>query len=205
MDMNEMLSQLANNPQMAAQLNQLLQQNGGIPVMNPQKNWNMATNPMAQMWMANMAAMMNAQNTYPQQQNQNNQQPQQPQQTTDNVVAAVRVVKNPSEIRMDEIPMNGSISLFLQDDKSVIYGKQWTNNGVLENIRFVREYEDVQNVQETSTNSVNNVSIDVEALMTNISSLIDGKLEEFRNVYFVDKKQNSPKTATVKKGEENGK
>lgn len=151
MDMNEMISQqLAANPQLAyqiMQIMQMMQQNGGPNPPNqgsPQRqpmNWNTPTNPMAAMWQANLMNLMNGQNNNTQPaQNQSQPAVTPAQQSDDGVkVSSVRIIKSPDEIRADEIPMNGGISLFVQDDLNVIYGKRWTNNGTVENKRFVLE------------------------------------------------------------------
>lgn len=200
MDINQNNGQIT--PQMLQQLyQQMIQQNGqpsnvvpAVPVMN----WNMPTNPMAAMFMNGMMNMLNNQNNQNQLQNQNTQQPQetsQPtQQQTEPAISSARVIKSPEEIKPDEILMNGSVSLFLQDDLNVVYGKRWTNNGVIENIRFVRE-DPVPVEQPSQSTSVS--SINLEELAKQISDMIDGKLEIFKRDY-IDK----PKTASkqIKKG-----
>lgn len=213
MDMNEMLQQLANNPQMLTQMVQLvqtMQQNGMIPSNLPQQrtsmNWNMPTNPMVAMWMNNMASMMNnmnGQNNSSQpSQNQNTQQPSQQSSQMENVVSSVRVVKTPDEIKADEILMNGNISLFLQDDLNVVYGKRWTNNGTIENMRFVREVDNTQNTTDTEPTRVNvENNLDIEAFLNRVSDLIDGKLDDFKREYSLDKR-GSVKTGNNKKGVE---
>lgn len=189
MDINELMAQLANNPQLAAQFGQILQAGMMFPQRgNQMNNWNMPTNPMAAMWINNLAtALNNAQNNS--QQNQNPQQPtQKPKETeTDSGVSLVRVIKSPNEIKPDEILMNGNISLFLQDDMSIIYGKRWTNDGILENIRFIREVDNSQEIPDRTNTTLNNQEFNQEELMQNIATLIDGKLEEFKKEYPSDK------------------
>lgn len=176
-----------NNQQITPQmLQQLLTQ---YLQTNPMANWNIPTNPMYAMWMSNMANMMNNQNmTQPQQpqQNQNDSQPVQPPSKTDINEPAVRMISSPDEIKADEIPMNGSIRLFLQEDMNVIYGKRWTNNGVIENIRFVREDQpDVSKPVETQK------EFDQNALYEGIANMIDQKLDQFRKDYLLDKRGSS--------------
>lgn len=181
MDMYEMINQqLVANPQFAAQIFQLMQQNGMIPPNsgNPnnggyqqpqQMNWNQPTNPMAAM----MYTYMNMMN------NQNNTQPTQNQaqssdmsiQSKDNKISFARTISSPDEIRVDEIPTNGGIGLFLQEDAGIIYGKRWTNNGVVENTCYVLEKDD-QKISENSNNS----SIDIDVLFKKISEMVDEKI-----------------------------
>ena len=207
MDMNEMFAQqLAANPQFAAQVLQMMQQNGMVPQMQgnqkPPMNWNMPTNPMSAMWY-NFMNQMNNQNAG-QQPVQNQPQPQSQSvtnnqaQPSDNASASIRVIKSPNEIRPDEIPMNGAVSLFLQDDLSVIYGKRWTNNGTVDNLRFVLAQDDQK--EEPSSDS-SKLSINVEELFTRISDMIDEKLSRLA----VPEKTTPSKFTNNKKGvESNG-
>lgn len=191
MDMNGNNGQINNQqitPQMMAQvLNQMMQQNNPVPQVPPTMNWNIPTNPMAAMWMNNMMNMMNNQNqnVNQPQNNQNNQPVQQPQQT-DNMDPAVRIVKSPEEIKADEIPMNGSIRLFLQEDMKVIHGKRWTNNGVIENIRFIREED--SSSKEAITEMTPQTNIDYDSLFKGISDMMDQKLDQFRKEYIGESK-----------------
>lgn len=211
MDMNETLSQLANNPQMLAQLMSMIQQNGmNVPNQQQQRqpmNWNMPTNPMAAVWWNNMMNSMNNQNaqnnsqqTPNQNQNIQSQTSQQPK--TNNTVSSVRVINSPDEIKPDEIPMNGSISLFLQDDLKVVYGKRWTNTGKIDDMIFVLNRVEDQNDLEIPSNNTPNT----EALIEEISKMIDGKLEEFKETYHLDKNSsNKQDNYNKKEGNGNGK
>lgn len=49
------------------------------------------------------------------------------------------MITNPNEITPQEIPMDGSISLFPMQDGSAVYGKYWDNNGQLKTMRFIPE------------------------------------------------------------------
>lgn len=48
-----------------------------------------------------------------------------------------RVVSSPNEITPNEIPMDGSVSLFPTNDYSAIYAKAWNANGQIETVKFV--------------------------------------------------------------------
>lgn len=48
-----------------------------------------------------------------------------------------RIVKNPSEIRPNEVPMDGGISCFPTEDMKYIYVKQWNSDGTI----FTAKYE----------------------------------------------------------------
>lgn len=49
------------------------------------------------------------------------------------------MISNPNEITPQEIPMDGSISLFPMQDGSAVIGKFWDNNGQIKTIRFIPE------------------------------------------------------------------
>lgn len=208
MDMNEMMKQLAANPQMAAQMMQMMQQNGMVTPSNqggphsPSMNWNVPTNPMAAMiwngFMNSMNNMNSNQNNSQSVQNpllqQNTPQPQ----VTNNKVSSVRVVKSQDEILADEIPGDGTISLFVQDDLKVIHGKRWTNNGTVDNMRFVLETDD-QEISESQNKTV----MDTDALFKKISEIIDERLEHFKTEYFTDNRGNIKRISNKKGVDEN--
>lgn len=50
-----------------------------------------------------------------------------------------RTVNNLDEITPQEVPMDGSVSLFPQADYSAIYAKTWTKDGTIATVKFVPE------------------------------------------------------------------
>lgn len=50
-----------------------------------------------------------------------------------------RLVANSDEITPQEVPMDGSVSLFPQNDFACIYAKTWTKEGTIATMRFVPE------------------------------------------------------------------
>lgn len=215
---NEVVNQLMNNPQMLAQLVQTMQQNGMIPpnqsMQLPQQkspmNWNVPTNPMAAFWWNNMMNAMNnmsnggnQQNT---QSNQNQQQSvQQTEQKSDDVVLPIRVVKSPDDIKVEQLPVDDEIKLFIQDDMSVIYGKRWTNNGTIENLRFVLDTTPEEISVETSNNVASNQGFNVEELMAGIANMIDSRLDQFKKEFSIDNRGQSKNRNNGKVGEADGK
>lgn len=212
MDQNEMLKQLANNPQMMAQLLQMMQGNTmPSPNQGLSANWNMPTSPMANpmaTWWNNMMNPINNQgnkqpiqnNNQAQQTNiQNNQKPE-------DVILSVRVVKSPDDIKVDQIPMNGKISLFMQDDMNVIYGKRWTNDGTIENLRFVLDTASEPNGVKMSNNAAaNNQGFNIEELMAAVTNVIDNKLDQFKKEYSSDRYNQSKDRNNRKGGNADGK
>ena len=54
-------------------------------------------------------------------------------------VLSGRVINNADEITPQEVPMDGSVSLFPQQDYSCIYAKTWTKEGTIATLKFVPE------------------------------------------------------------------
>lgn len=52
-----------------------------------------------------------------------------------------RMVNSDSEITPQEIPMDGSVSLFPAADYSCIYAKSWTANGTIQTVKFIPAVE----------------------------------------------------------------
>lgn len=76
------------------------------------------------------------------------------------------MVSNPNEITPQEIPMDGSISLFPMQDGSAVIGKFWDNNGQIKTIRFVPE--NVEQPQQQDPFAVLNERLDtLESLIRN--------------------------------------
>mgnify|MGYP006874328963 CR=1 FL=1 len=50
-----------------------------------------------------------------------------------------RMIYSPDEIMPQEVPMDGSVSLFPMHDWSCVYGKWWTSNGQIQTVKFVME------------------------------------------------------------------
>lgn len=66
-----------------------------------------------------------------------------------------RVIRTLSEITPNEIPMDGSVSLFPAQDYSCIIAKAWNSEGTIDTIKFVRETPPNNSVpQEVATSEV---------------------------------------------------
>lgn len=213
MDQNELVNQLSNNPQLLSQILQMMQQNGMIQQNQPPQrspmNWNVPTNPMAAVWWNNMMNALNSINNQGNnQQVSNNNQTQQNAQTeqqSDDILP-IRIIKSEDDIVIDQIPVSNKITLFMKDDMSVIYGKRWTNNGEMKNLRFILEENPEQNSPQTQNNStVNNQGFNVEELMAAVTNIIDSKLEQFKKDYRFDNRSQSKNRNNRKGGELDGK
>ena len=61
-----------------------------------------------------------------------------------------RQVANADEITPQEVPMDGSVSLFPQQDYSCIYAKTWTKEGTIATMKFVPEQPQAATEQKSS-------------------------------------------------------
>lgn len=50
-----------------------------------------------------------------------------------------RTIRNIDEVRPNEVPSDGSIGIYPQDDYSCIYAKVWGNDGLIKTFKFVPE------------------------------------------------------------------
>ena len=69
-----------------------------------------------------------------------------------------RVVNSDTDIRPNEVPMDGTASFFPRADGQVIYVKWWGNNGLIEGRTFVPSQETT--VDDTSSNNDANKKLD---------------------------------------------
>lgn len=70
-------------------------------------------------------------------QNQNCQEPPQPIQPAQRFIPG-RTVQNIAEVVPQEVPMDGSVALFLMADLSAIFAKAW-NRGTISTVKYVPE------------------------------------------------------------------
>lgn len=94
-------------------------------------------------------------------------QPQQPQQQSTQHQQGIlgRMISNPNEITPQEIPMDGSISMFPMQDGSAVYGKFWDSNGQIKTIRFVPENVDQPQQQSDPFAAINSRLDSIEGLL----------------------------------------
>ena len=115
------------------------------------------------------------------------QQPQQNPQMTRGISG--RMVTNPSEITPQEVSMDGSISLFPQNDYSCIYAKAWHADGTIRTVRYIPEPETTK--KEGGTGDV---------VTTDILSDIMGNLNDIKDML---KQKKTNRNSNQPKQEEN--
>lgn len=104
-----------------------------------------------------------------------------------------RMIYAPDEIMPQEVPMDGSVSLFPMHDWSCVYGKWWTSNGQIQTAKFVLEQPKKE--IDDSTASL---------------SAISARLEKVEKYLFKNKHKNRPNgqnqngTPETARSEDNG-
>lgn len=106
--------------------------------------------------------------TQPRLDNLTTSQPAQPQIQT----VYGRVVESESEIKPNEVPMDGSIALFPKPDFSTIIAKQWSQNGTISTLKFVPEV----NSESSEDASAATMSID------ELAKSMDSKFAEIKSM-----------------------
>lgn len=84
-----------------------------------------------------------------------------------------RVIHAIEEVTPNEVPMDGSFSLFVKDDYSCVYAKAWNTDGTIRTLKFIPET--VTDIQTVDANSM---------IMTKLDSI-----EELLNRRFNNKPQ----------------
>lgn len=121
---------------------------------------------------------------------------------TQNAQPAVRIqqvparfVENEEEIKPNEVPSDGSISVFIRNDCQEIYAKQLNKNGIIQNVTYVPSVS-VSEAQDPSTTIEERLN-KMESLMEERFSKIE-KILSRRNGYYKKPAQNRPQGSSEK-------
>lgn len=82
-----------------------------------------------------------------------------------------RSVANESEITPQEIPMDGSMSLFPLQDGSCVIGKRWTANGTIETVKYVQTGPSASNASDSAPSYVNEIFSRLDAIEGSLNRL----------------------------------
>lgn len=98
-----------------------------------------------------------------------------------------RVINNESEITPNEVPMDGSISIFPLSDYSAIIAKQWSADGTIKTLRFI---PDCSTSSSTPNNQFNDFAKSIDDRLSNIEKSLSYKKRPYK------KNQNGSTTET---------
>lgn len=107
-----------------------------------------------------------------------------------------RVVSSNDEIKPNEVPMDGSISLFPISDYSAIYAKQWDKNGLLQMVKYIPEHP----VQSPATEQ-NDILSEIRQRLDNIEKKLSYRPNYKKYPNKRDSQNQSPDTNPVHKEE----
>lgn len=120
---------------------------------------------------------------YPQMPNQYQTQPPIPKldnigqtQQTPNTPQSIfgHVVNNESEIKPNEVPMDGSIALFPLSDFTSIIAKQWSQDGTIKTLKFIPDVvkESKDNSDDSHATTTDDLAYLIDSGFTEIKSLL---------------------------------
>lgn len=106
-----------------------------------------------------------------------------------------RMISTMEEIRADEIPMDGSIGIFVKNNMSELYAKSWNSiTGGIDTIKYVPVVEENKEVENKRENIQENINKEFENFKNEMFERFD-KLEKSFG------KQNINNRKNVKEGE----
>lgn len=82
-----------------------------------------------------------------------------------------RVISDISQITPNEVPMDGSVSLFPSQDYSCIYAKQWATDGTIKTMKYIPSIE-TQVVEKNQADPVDILRTDVMSRLDDIQGMI---------------------------------
>ena len=164
-----------------------------IPYTNYPYQNNQTTNYPYQTQPTSLNAPGNMYNPYPQNITGQNNIYNNPVNTNQSFISG-RIVENQSEIKPNEIPMDGSLSFFPTKDCSCIYVKVWGNDGQLRTFRFVPEKQDGMEPQSEFSQVLSRLdSIEKKLSIMNVNNK-PYKKTTYYNKELVNNKNNKPQT-----------
>jgi hypothetical protein len=82
-----------------------------------------------------------------------------------------RVIATESEIKPNEVPMDGSIALFPVSDFSVIIAKQWSQDGTIKTVKFAPEIQTMES-EKTASVSISELAHSMDERFNKIESML---------------------------------
>lgn len=113
---------------------------------------------------------------------------------SDQLVIPTRIVDAPNNIRVQDVPMNNQLSLFMLKDYSCIYAKTWNSEGTISTHRYVLE-KDPEDIQETDNNN------NVYALLEEMNQRLD-RIEKGVSPQKKTNRPVRPETSELEKNDE---
>ena len=89
-----------------------------------------------------------------------------------------RTVNNLDEITPQEVPMDGSVSLFPQADYSAIYAKTWTKDGTIATMKFIPEKQEPAPTPNFLEEKINKIDKRISSLENRMNKFAKSRKNE---------------------------
>ena len=94
------------------------------------------------------------------------------QQTQERQSIPCGIITDPNEIKPAEVPMNGGIGMFVKEDLSSVYIKQWGSDGTIHTIKYTPELSEEVQTQQGDHLSLQDLMDNVNSRFERIEGLI---------------------------------
>lgn len=91
-----------------------------------------------------------------------------------NTAVSGRIISDPNSIAPQEVPMDGSISLFPMADNSAIFAKRWNADGTIKTIKFVPESSE-PDTAPTSGVSLEDISNELAEIRGDLNKVLKAR------------------------------
>lgn len=89
-----------------------------------------------------------------------------------------RLVNNLDEITPQEVPMDGSVSLFPTNDFSAIYAKTWTKDGTIATMKFIPEKQETAPTPNLLEEKINKIDKRISSLENRMNKFAKSRKNE---------------------------
>lgn len=89
-----------------------------------------------------------------------------------------RLVNNLDEITPQEVPMDGSVSLFPTNDFSAIYAKTWTKDGTIATMKFIPEKQEPAPTSNFLAEKINKIDKRISSLESRMNKFAKSRKNE---------------------------
>ena len=101
------------------------------------------------------------------------------QQTQQPAFLSGRFIRDISEVTPQEVPMNGSPSVFPVSDASAIYVKSWDNNGNIVTVRYVREEPKTQELTGQLEPTIDTTLANMQEQLDRIEKQVNARYQRY--------------------------
>ena len=89
-----------------------------------------------------------------------------------------RTINTPDDIMPQEVPMDGSVSLFPTNDFSAIYAKTWTKDGTIATMKFIPEKQETAPTPNLLEEKINKIDKRISSLENRMNKFAKSRKNE---------------------------